>query len=280
MAQQSSSSIFRKEALERLSSPEDLDRLMQVTTLQSWLAFLGLALILGISILLALYYPIPTQTSQTGVLVLSNPIVYILAPKTGRVSALLADPDQQVLAGQVVAEIEIPGVDGQPQKLDVKATLTGRILEQRLKIGAAVSQDTPIMSEISFDGSIDQRQIITYLDIDQIGPVKVGQSVQISPSTAPAAQYGYIRGTVASVSPFASTQDEMRVATNNPALIDTLIQQNAIYEVRIDIESANGQFVWTISNPNPLNIPIETTCTVTITTKEEHPIDRLFPRSN
>ena len=47
----SDSSIFRKEALERLSSPEQLDQLMKIVTPRSWLPLVTLGGLLGMGLL-------------------------------------------------------------------------------------------------------------------------------------------------------------------------------------------------------------------------------------
>jgi HlyD family secretion protein len=50
MTDDSKSTIFRKESLERLSSPEQLDQLMQVVNPRSWLplATIGSLVVLGL----------------------------------------------------------------------------------------------------------------------------------------------------------------------------------------------------------------------------------------
>jgi HlyD family secretion protein len=42
--------IFRKVSLERLSSPEQLDRTLTVTPTRSWIALLELLLLLGLAV--------------------------------------------------------------------------------------------------------------------------------------------------------------------------------------------------------------------------------------
>jgi HlyD family secretion protein len=43
--------IFRKESLERLSSPERLDQLMQVVSLKSWLPLTTLGCLVGAAVI-------------------------------------------------------------------------------------------------------------------------------------------------------------------------------------------------------------------------------------
>ncbi|NEP45898.1 MAG: NHLP bacteriocin system secretion protein, partial [Okeania sp. SIO2H7] len=67
--------IFRKESLERLSSPERLDQLMQVVTLKDWLplATLGSLVILGL--LWSIFGKIPITISGKGVLIRPRQVI-------------------------------------------------------------------------------------------------------------------------------------------------------------------------------------------------------------
>ncbi len=59
-------SIYRKEALAKLSSPEDLDRLMQITTLRAWLVLGGFGCVLLIALLWGFFGRLTTTVDQTG----------------------------------------------------------------------------------------------------------------------------------------------------------------------------------------------------------------------
>lgn len=66
-------SIFRKEALERLSSPEQLDQLMQIVTPRSWLPLSALGLLLTCGLVWSFLGRIPVTTTGQGVLVYDDP---------------------------------------------------------------------------------------------------------------------------------------------------------------------------------------------------------------
>ena len=53
------SSLFRKESIERLSSPERLDQLMQVVNPKSWLPLVALGSLVGAAIIWSIYGRIP-----------------------------------------------------------------------------------------------------------------------------------------------------------------------------------------------------------------------------
>ena len=65
----SKSSLFRPEALERLSSPEQLDQLMQIVTLRSWLPLATLGGLLLCAVAWGVFGRIPVTTSGQGVIV-------------------------------------------------------------------------------------------------------------------------------------------------------------------------------------------------------------------
>jgi hypothetical protein len=62
------SEIYRKAALERLSSPEELDSLMQVTTPKGWLALFSLGALILIALLWGIFGRIPTKVSGQGII--------------------------------------------------------------------------------------------------------------------------------------------------------------------------------------------------------------------
>jgi hypothetical protein len=69
MSDDSQSSIFRKESLERLSSPEQLDQLMQVVSPRSWLPLATLGCLLGLALAWSVLGRIPITASGQGILV-------------------------------------------------------------------------------------------------------------------------------------------------------------------------------------------------------------------
>jgi hypothetical protein len=69
MSDDSQNSIFRKESLERLSSPEQLDQLMQVVSPRSWLPLTALGCLVGFALLWSIFGRIPITATGQGVAV-------------------------------------------------------------------------------------------------------------------------------------------------------------------------------------------------------------------
>ena len=97
--------IFRKVALERLSSPEQLDLMMEVTNTRSWIALTGLGLLLTVALVWAFVGTVPTKVQAQGVLIRPGGVFDIYAQGTGQVGQVLVKEGDTVALGQVVARV-------------------------------------------------------------------------------------------------------------------------------------------------------------------------------
>ncbi len=100
-------SVFRQAALDRLASPERLDELMQVTGPRAWLALLALGLLLATLVGWGIMGRINTRVEGQGILLGGD--VYEVVPRwPGRVTTIHVGVEQEVAAGQLVAELDQP----------------------------------------------------------------------------------------------------------------------------------------------------------------------------
>lgn len=97
--------IFRKVALERLSSPEQLDQLMQVTTPKGWLALTALGALLLTALAWGVFGSIPTQATGEGILLRRGGVSNLVAAENGQVEEILVAVGDVIERGQVVARI-------------------------------------------------------------------------------------------------------------------------------------------------------------------------------
>ncbi len=100
--------IFRKVALERLSSPEQLDTLLVVTSPKGWVALIALFGLLCAAILYGFMGSIPTKVNGQGILMRSGGVFRLESLSGGRVIAVNVKVGDIIQSGQVVARIEQP----------------------------------------------------------------------------------------------------------------------------------------------------------------------------
>ena len=118
-----SKSIFRKVALDRLSSPEQLDMVLHVTSPKGWLALVGLFLVLGAAVVWGYQGSIATKVYGQGVIIRTGGVLNIVSPAAGMIVDLNVRPDEEIKTDQIVARVAQPSLwskSGPPRKLSSK----------------------------------------------------------------------------------------------------------------------------------------------------------------
>src|SRR5437660_10760920 len=92
--------IFRKEALDQLASPEQVDHLMQLTDPRGWITLAALGLLLLAAILWGIFGSIATTVAGQGALVRAGGVKPVTASRAGVVSAVAVRGGQEVDEGQ------------------------------------------------------------------------------------------------------------------------------------------------------------------------------------
>jgi HlyD family secretion protein len=122
------SRIFRQEALERLSSPEQLDQMMQVVNPKHWLALVTFVVLVIITLIWAWIGRLPTTVTGQGVLIYPRKVVDVQSPASGRLKTL------SVRVGDVVRTGDVLGLIDQ-------AEIRQELQEEHNKLQELLSQD-------------------------------------------------------------------------------------------------------------------------------------------
>ncbi|MFZ5643680.1 MAG: NHLP bacteriocin system secretion protein [Bacillota bacterium] len=137
--------LFRKVALDKLSSPEQLDQLITVTTPRAWFALLAIACILATSVLWGIFGSIPTKVSGQGVIAQSFGIYNIVSRSSGQISDIRVVAGDAVKKGDVVARIDQPQLAEQINDLQKQLAQLKKLEESGIKEG----EDNIIGSELT-----------------------------------------------------------------------------------------------------------------------------------
>ncbi len=102
------SKLFRKAALDRLSSPEELDVVMKIVRPRTWIATTAVAMALLAVVVWSIVGTIPTTVRAQGILIKTGGLFDIVAPASGPVAEFLVSEGDRVEDGQLVARLEQP----------------------------------------------------------------------------------------------------------------------------------------------------------------------------
>lgn len=118
-------SIFRQASLDRLSSPDQLDQLVQVITPRAWLLWAPMVGIAIGAVLWGFLGSVPVTVSGRAILLQRGGLAEVSAAAQGRVADLLVVVGSRVARGQPVARI------AQPELVERQRQATDRLAEAR-----------------------------------------------------------------------------------------------------------------------------------------------------
>lgn len=107
--------MFRKEALEQLTSPEQLEQLMEVTTRKAWIALYTIAGALFCILLWGIFGQIPMTVDGAGIFVYPRRVVSFQAPAPGQVVEIRVNVGDFVRKGDLIGTLNQPDLE---QELD------------------------------------------------------------------------------------------------------------------------------------------------------------------
>jgi hypothetical protein len=266
--------LYSQAALDRLSSPEQLDRLMRVTSPRAWVALAAVWVVIGCAIVWGFVGSIPTTVAGQGLIVRSGGVSQVQVPFTGQVEDLLVNVGDIVTKGQHVATVR--QLDGAGSR-QLFAPATGRIVEVLLAPGAMTSAGQPALS-VEFDDR--DLQAIMFVPATQGKQIKPGMPVQVSPSTAKKEEFGVMAGTVTSVSPFPMSAAALSRYLGNEELVRIMTKDGPQIEVRVDLardpHTPSG-YRWSSRQGPPDPIASGTLLSGNIVTRAQRPIGMVLP---
>ena len=104
------SSLFRSVSLERLSSPDELDRLLVVTDSKAWIAQIAVFALLGVALTWGFTGRLPSVVTGQGIVVRRGGVLNVVASGSGVITQFHVEVGENVRANQVVAKIAQPAI--------------------------------------------------------------------------------------------------------------------------------------------------------------------------
>lgn len=126
--------LFRTEAMERVSSPDDLEALMPVAHAKEWLLLAVTGCVLLLFVLWSFAGQVPTTVSGRGLLLRPNQVLQAQTAIAGRIVELRAHPGDHIREGDILAVIDLDDVR---KRIDENRRTLERLVEQDARQSAA-----------------------------------------------------------------------------------------------------------------------------------------------
>ncbi|HYD78260.1 MAG TPA: NHLP bacteriocin system secretion protein [Paucimonas sp.] len=278
--------LFRKSALERLSSPEQLDQMVRVADPFAWLALIAVWGILLAAVLWSVFGTIPSRISGQGILLREG--VFNVASMRGGVVAEMTrlHPGDRIEKGQVIARVAQPASSDATRPArsgiaasaaDIVSPYSGRVVEVMARTGDSVAERSPI---ISLEPDKPLEAIIYFSSQSEAKGIKPGMLAQLSPVTAKREEFGVLLGKVRAVSEFPVTPQGMMAVLNNEALVRMFSRDGPPVAVHVELlpdAASRSGYRWSSEAGAALPVTSGTLCTAAIILREQAPINLWMP---
>jgi hypothetical protein len=263
--------IYRQSALDKLSSPEQLDTMMSVIPSSLWIALVTVALILGAGILWGVVGTLPVTVAGAGILTRAGDTAKATSSSSGTVKSFVIDVGSDVKKDQVIATLD----DG----TKISSPIAGRVLALAVNPGDAVQKDAVIATIESTDDSANPLEAILYVSASDGQSITPGMAVQLSPSTVRTGESGFLNGRVKSVTKSPASPERISRILGSQDLASNMLGGGTYVEVVVDLlpgSGASGSYQWSLPQGASVNLYSGTTTNATITIGTQRPISLVF----
>ncbi len=132
--------LFRKISIERLSSPDQLDLLLQITRPRGWVALTGLGLLVFVGLGWGIFGRVSNRVQGEGILIRSGGVLEVVAPVGGRVTDVSVEVGDSITEGQVIAWLAQPELSDQLQRARDQLEATRQEFAQAVDFAARHAQ--------------------------------------------------------------------------------------------------------------------------------------------
>ncbi|MFM8321266.1 MAG: HlyD family efflux transporter periplasmic adaptor subunit [Chloroflexota bacterium] len=265
---------FRPQALAKLTSPEQLDQLIRVTTLPGWLALAGLACLLAPLLAWGVWGSLETRLAAQGVLLPVGGLCLVSAPQDGLVDQAHTWLGEQIEPGQMV--------------MTLRSAQTGALQEVVSRCGGVV-MDLPVQAGQPVEHGQELLMVepagpvleaVVYVPLEQAYSLAPGMAARFAPAGTQAAGNGYLLGEVRWVGQYPVDPQALGQSLGSQSLAQVFLQSGPLVEVHINLTDLAGQYHWSLAHSAGRPLHSGTLGEVSILLDRRAPVELVFPQLN
>lgn len=270
--------LYRKTSLERISSPEQLDKVLRVSSPLSWLALIGVTLIVVVTVVWSIVGTIPVTITTRGIVssVVGSNAVY--TQEAGTVLSVHVKTGDELHFGDPVVTLKTMNDEVQTvfsDQVGVVAELTVKSSDE-VTPGTEVARVAPIAQ--------GKQVVICYCPLSQAKKLERGMKVRVSLDSVDSQSYGYMVARVINIDTYAASTDSMNhVLGSGSNLASTFLSDGAVVAVACEFYPDAGTssgYYWSNEKGAKVSVTNGSLVTAKIITEEIAPITKLFSKIN
>ena len=268
--------LYRKSALERMSNPEQLDKVLKVTSPMSWIALMGITLIIVVTVVWSIVGTIPETITAKGVVsaVVGSNSVY--TEDAGKVVSLRVREGDEVHLG----DPEMTYRNSSNEIVEVYSDQVGIVSDLVVKKDNEFTpgKDVIRVSPIAQDSQI----VVCYVPLAKAKKLERGMQVNITLDSLDSNSYGNMVARIINIDAYATPKAGMSsVIGSDNNLESTFNKDGAVVAVACELypssDTVSGYY-WSNAKGASVDVKNGSLVTAKIITDEVAPITKLFSK--
>lgn len=304
--------IFSEDALGRLRSPEQLDKMLTVIGPASWMAAIAVALLLASVVLWSIFGSLAVTVAGVGLIMDAGGVARVAHTSSGKIDEILVESGERVKKGEIIATLEVPQQQGDliaaRQKLGMASSLhevvdgltaydgidvqlnqhryilspaDGIVSEMHVREGDVITAGSGSICTIRVDRERQDMIAAMYVSAAEAKKVRPGMTVQIAPGGADPGQNGKVMGVVRDVALYPASAAGLLYSVGNAELAAYILKNTdgAAAEVKVELirdDKSPSGYLWTSVLGTPPEITPGEMCTGSIVVERKPPIEKAF----
>lgn len=269
--------LYRKSALEKISSPEQLDKVMRVTSPLSWLALLGITIIIVVTVVWSIVGVIPETVTAKGIIssVVGSNSIY--TTDGGTVVSVRVRAGDEVHIGDAVMTFRNASGD----VVTVFSDQVGTVSALPVKNGDTFSPGKDVI-RVSPKLTSANQMVVCYVPLAKAKRLERGMTANISIDSLDSNSYGHMEARIVNIDAYATPKEGIEnVIGSGNYLESSFTKDGAVVAVACELYPGEGTvsgYYW--SNSKGANVDVQNGSLISakIVIDEVPPITKLFSK--
>ena len=266
--------LYRKSSLEKLSNPEQLDRMIKISSPLSWLALIAVLLVIAATVVWSIVGTLPTTETVSGMIVDSTGVNAVYAESTGILEKYCIDIGKEVISGDKIAEVK--QADGTVKTIN--ADRDGVLSAYSLEPGTPVLAGTEVARITPKDSG--SQVIVCFVPLAYAQKFENGMVALVYPTSVDSQKYGHMEAEIISVEEYATNTNSLAYIFGSGNMVAEQFAANGpivsiVCKIKTDENTKSG-FYWSSDSAKNLTVSNGTLISAKIVVEECAPITKLI----
>ena len=266
--------LYRKSALDKLSNPEQLDRMIKVSSPMSWLALIAVLLVIIVTVIWSIFGTLPTTETVSGMILDRTSVNSVYSDTAGTLEKYVIKVGNEVKKGDKIAEIKLS--DGTIK--DINANRDGVLSVLTLEDGMPILAGTEI-ARIT-PNNLGSQVVVCYVPLAYAQKFKPGMEVLVYPTSIDSQKYGHMEAEIVFVDEYATNVASLSHVLGSGNMVAEQFASNGpivsvVCKIKTDSTTKSG-FYWSSDKAKNLTISNGTVISAKIVVDECAPITKLI----